>query len=206
MEESKRDNMVEAIEDGKIVKVTEEYARREGLLVIKRPELKPSFSKSNKIEPRSGMLKFELYRRPLRKVQNNVVSDLVENFHWIISQKRKQTGISRKQFAQALGESEDTIKFLENGILTIDDFILINKVQSYLGINLRKDGRDFNKPIREMIRDPVKEKEILEEVSAKMKDSRKELPFDKSEDSDDDIDNAKAAVIDDYVDLEIDEK
>ena len=201
MEEYGKENLVEAIEDGKIVKVTEDYARKEGLLVIKRPELKPKFEKSNKMDPRSGMLRFELYRRPLRKVQNNVLASLLENFHWVITQKRKQRGLTRKQFAQVLGETEETIKFLENGILPADDYILINKVQSYLGVNLRKDGIDFDKPVRQLIRDPAKEKEIIEEVSRKMKGENRELPVDKSKDE---IDSAKAAVIDD-IDLVIDE-
>jgi len=36
---------------------------------------------------------------------------------------------------------------MENGILLGDNYILVNKIQSHFGINLRKDGKSFNAPI-----------------------------------------------------------
>jgi len=51
---------------------------------------------------------------------------------------RRARHISREQFARDLGESETVVKMIEQGILPEDDNRIIRKVESYLGINLRK--------------------------------------------------------------------
>ena len=141
--------MVDAIEDGKIVRVTEEYAKQEGLFILRKP--KQPFD-PNEIATRNAIKKrfseeksydLESLRRPLGWSKTQVVLELVENFQWQISTARRSKNISRRQLANAVGESENTIKMLENGILPYNDFILLNKVQEYLGINLRKDGKTF---------------------------------------------------------------
>lgn len=162
--------MVEAIDDGRIVRVSEEYAKREGLPILRRSNIE---SKEKKIvsegdlvkrkefsgrgifdsnrSSNKGILAFEEYRRPLKRSESDVTNELKDNFHWDILKKRKEKGISRKQFAVDLGVSEEEVKIVENGRLPRNDFVLINKIQSYLGINLRKDGVDFMKPAREKV-------------------------------------------------------
>ena len=41
---------------------------------------------------------------------------------------------------------------VEAGFLPSNDFVLINKVQQALGINLRKDKKDFSKSANEMMK------------------------------------------------------
>ncbi len=64
--------------------------------------------------------------------------DLIHNFHWNIMRARRARHISREQFARDLGESETVVKMVEQGVLPEDDNRIIRKVESYLGINLRK--------------------------------------------------------------------
>jgi ribosome-binding protein aMBF1 (putative translation factor) len=154
------DDLVDAIEDGKIVKVTESYAKREGLMILRRqthfePDKLKSPGQINqyivKEDPlgRRGRepLNLDKLRRPLDYRKNNIVADLKDNFHWEISRARKARGITRKQLADALATSEEAIKMIENGVLPSNDFVLISKLEKYFGLNLRKSGGDFDKPM-----------------------------------------------------------
>lgn len=161
--------MVEAIDDGRIVRVSEDYAKREGLPILRRSNVekveKKAVSEGDLVKRREfsgrgifesnksnrGLLAFDEYRRPLKKSESDVSNELIDNFHWEILKKRKEKEISRKQFASDLGVNEEEVKMVENGRLPRNDFVLINKIQSYLGINLRKDGQDFSRPAREKV-------------------------------------------------------
>ena len=149
---------VEAIEDGKIVKVTEDYARREGLPILRKeqpelrePEKKEALKTFDSRNLKGMNLGMEDLRKPLNWKKSQVVMELVDNFQWIISKVRRHRGLSRKQFADNLKEEENTIKLVENGILPSEDFVLINKIQKFLQINLRKDGKDFSESPRKVL-------------------------------------------------------
>ena len=179
-------NLVEAIEEGQIVKVPEEYARKEGLLILRKSEqgsfmdnqdlrgiemsaqsAKESMEKKAEIELRrqkKGVLKFDELRKPLKWRENQIIQELIENFHWHISKARKARGMNRKQLAQAINISENNLKLIENGIIPEKDFVMINKIQDFLQINLRKDGKDFNQRARMKIES---EKKIQEELKKK---------------------------------------
>ncbi len=77
--------------------------------------------------------------------------DLIENFHWVIMRVRRAKHISREQFARDLGESETLVKMIEQGILPEDDNRIINKIEGYLNINLRKP---------EFVQEEPKQKEL----------------------------------------------
>lgn len=138
--------MVDAIEDGRIVRVTEEYAKREGLLVIRREETalnSPVVQQQMKMTPRlrgerKAYFDIEKYRRPWHD-KNEILGSLVDNFHWMLGSRRKQLNLSRKQLAEAIGVPEEDIKMLENGMLPHNDYILISKLENYLRINIRKN-------------------------------------------------------------------
>jgi ribosome-binding protein aMBF1 (putative translation factor) len=144
---------VEAIEEGRIVKVPEDYAKREGLPVLRVEEVSiqeriKNVSKEKYDEKIYGVDEF---RKPLGWKENRIVKDLVENFQWEISSARRKKNLSRKQLADMIKESESLVKLLENGILPSDDFVVVNKVQDALGINLRKDKQDFSQPLRKLV-------------------------------------------------------
>ena len=139
---------VDAIEDGKLVKVDEEYAKREGLMIIRRkiealPEVEPvSLSRLKRAERRAKPL-IEEFRRPLDYRQNNVLLELKENFQWEITKKRREKNITRRTLAALTGVSEDDIINLEHGILPKDNFVLVHKVEAILGVKLKKDPSDL---------------------------------------------------------------
>ena len=136
--------IVEVIEDGKISRVSEEYALREGLPIIRKGPVKFASGSDGEEDKKKDLLDAKIlgaddFRRPLDREQSKITKELMDNFHWQISRKRREKGLRRKEFAEALGEKEDTVKLLENGILENNDFVLIDKVQDFLGISLRKD-------------------------------------------------------------------
>ena len=179
------DRIVEAIEEGKIVRVSERYARREGLLILRKQEIVQNSDSTGinaesssaggiedsqrKVEEhvreiQRGMSGFEELRRPLDWRKNQIVKELIDNFQWHISKNRRAKGLTRKQLANAIQESENSIKLIENGILSANDFVLINKIQDYLGFNLRKDEKDFSQPARFSVESEKKIKEKLEKI------------------------------------------
>jgi ribosome-binding protein aMBF1 (putative translation factor) len=152
--------IVEAIDGGKIVKVSEDYARREGLLIIRRNVEAPVQVRQKEEERR---LLFDDYRKPLKPGKSQVLKELKDHFYWDISQARKLKGITRKQLGLAVGVSELDIKMVENGMLPKDDFILINKIQNYLGLHLRKEQSYIDQPLRKLVEKEMPNKEVKTE-------------------------------------------
>ncbi len=147
--------LVEAIENGRIVRVREDYARREGLMILRRANIEQNKEKASGGSETSLRKKgsdenyvrnvygVDEFRKPLHIYGNKVIQELVPNFQWEISRARRAKNVTRKQLADAIGEQERAVKMIENGILIKDDFVLINRIQEHLKINLRKDGADY---------------------------------------------------------------
>jgi len=154
------DMLVEAIEEGKIVKVPEFYAKSEGLPIIRKPMMRELQERATNLTPGSQERIPHEYRKPFSEILQNpdnwkkkqVTAELLDNFHWMIRIERKRKGLSRKQFSKILDESEDNIKMVEAGFLPANDFILINKIQQHLGVNLRKDKKDYTESIGSMMK------------------------------------------------------
>ena len=70
------ENLVEVIEDGKIVKVHESYALREGLPIIRRKMIESSFKTSIDKEERFD---FDYLRKPLNWREKQEVKGLINN-------------------------------------------------------------------------------------------------------------------------------
>jgi len=141
------DEIVDAIEDGKIVRVSAEHAKREGLLVLRKAidanvavsSVRISKPADETISRRISRTPLDLdrFRKPLHK--NNVISELKDNFHWELSNLRKGRGMTRKALAIAVNCLEEDIKLIENGVLPKDDFILIGALERFFNTSLRKD-------------------------------------------------------------------
>lgn len=140
--------LVDAIENGRIVRVSEEYARIEGLTIIRRSEPRavdsPKTQEQMKLTPRlrgerKAYFDIDKYRRPWHD-KNTITNSLIDNFHWVIGHRRKQLNLSRRQLAVAINAVEEDIKMFENGVIPHADYILINKLESYLKVNLRRDS------------------------------------------------------------------
>ena len=167
---SQDQNIVEAIEEGKIVRVSESYAKREGLPILRKSRLTPSqerlvsqgAKKTIQKEFRDERSKrlLDYLRKPVDWKEKQVISELIPNFSWEIIRARRTKGLTRKHLGKLVGADEDSIKLLENGLLPNPDFILINKIQTALNLNLRKDKKDFSKEITlKEIKEEVKKQE-----------------------------------------------
>jgi ribosome-binding protein aMBF1 (putative translation factor) len=140
--------MVDALKEGEIVTVTESEALQEDMFILRKHDLAPK-SVGITAEPakRSAPIKWKSYEPEYKK--NYVIKELIDNFHWTVIRARKSMNLSRKQLGDAIGATEADLRILENGELPSDDFILINKVQNFLKINLRRDGKSFSEmPLR----------------------------------------------------------
>lgn len=144
------EELVDAIKEGQIITIPASQARSEDLFILRHRSESPSsqvataapvsFSARRKERENDPTLyknasKWHSYEPEYKK--NNVIKDLVENFHWDIARGRKLKNLSRAQLAQAANVPENSIRMLEHGELPSDDFVLISKVERVLGIKLR---------------------------------------------------------------------
>ncbi len=68
---------------------------------------------------------------------------LVDNFYWVIQRERRRKGMTHKQLADSIGESEMAIKLIERNNLPEDAMKMIRKMEQFLRIRLIKpDPRD----------------------------------------------------------------
>lgn len=151
--------LVDAIEEGKIVRVTEDYAKKESLFILKRVEESPQQQvpqKKDRFKEEKRPL-FDDYRRQLKHSKDPLISELLDNFHWVLLEKRKAKNLTRKQVAQSVGVSEVDIKMLENGVLPSKDLVLVNKLEKYYGINLRKGSINYQDSFRSKVTSEKKE-------------------------------------------------
>src|SRR3989344_3647445 len=166
--ELNKEDFVEAIDEGRIVRVPESYAKREGLPILRKPIRE--VINQNRVENEKKSLKEEITLNSAKfsMKQNPIIKELIDNFHWEITKKRKIMNITRKRMADSIGVSEEDLKLLENGVVRKNDFILINKVENYLKINLRKPGNisGIDQSMRKLVEsnslldNPPKQKDI----------------------------------------------
>ncbi len=63
----------------------------------------------------------------------------IDNFHWIIMRARRLKKLTQKELAQEIEEQEVAVKMAEQGIISKQTPHLIEKIENYLGIHLKKD-------------------------------------------------------------------
>ena len=75
-----------------------------------------------------------------KAIQEKQVSteDLVDKFHWILMRIRRAKKITQAELAKEIGESEAAVKMAEQGSISAKTPLLIDKIESYFGIKLRK--------------------------------------------------------------------
>lgn len=143
-----------AISSKGVVKICSDCNSVERLPIIKRPttdqiadsqrqksvrDMLSGINRGKLIAGREMSLR-ELVDKNLKERLAKQPSDLIDNFHWTIQRVRRNRKITREQFAKGINESEATVRMLEQGILPNNDYKIINKVESYLGVGLKKKG------------------------------------------------------------------
>ncbi len=82
--------------------------------------------------------------------------DLVDNFHWVIMRFRRQKKLTQEQFAKEISEPLADIIKAEQGILPEKDYILVRKIENFLGIRLIKDATlKIENPVTEQATKPT---------------------------------------------------
>ncbi len=145
--------LLDAISSKGIVKLCESCFKKEDMPILRRPttfqlkeaEKKPIIYKRpllEEVEKTETTLKDVIdknYEATVSK-EKKPMPDLVDNFHWIIMRTRRLKKLTQEQLAKEISESIAAIKMIEDGILPEDDYRLVNKIGSFLGINLIKGG------------------------------------------------------------------
>jgi len=137
------------------------------LFILRKHELVNAAPvKKNKDE--EGRPLFDDFRKPLRYKENDLGKDMVDNFHWVLLEKRRGKGLSRKQVASALGENENSVKLMENGVIPFGNYVLVSKLEKFYGVNLRKYG-NYQVSARKVAEEKAKEdmNNIKREVEGK---------------------------------------
>lgn len=154
------EKIVEAIDDGRIVRVSESYAKREGLLILRKSAEKISqdgkkFNPAQQFEEDIGRNRLgyglDNYRKSLKWQENPNVRALVNNFHWRIQKARREKGLTRRQLSNLTGIKENVLKMIEHGFLPENHMVMITNIEQHLGIILRKDAEERNvQPARQL--------------------------------------------------------
>jgi len=146
--------LYDAISNKGIVKICGDCNAVERLPIIKKPsteqiadserqksvrDMLSGMNRGKSLATREISLR-ELVDRNLKERLAKQPSDLIDNFQWTIQRVRRNRKITREQFARGIDESEATVRMLESGILPNNDYRIISKVESFLGINLKKQG------------------------------------------------------------------
>jgi len=130
------DAFVEALEEGKIVRVSREYALREGLIVVKKKHNDLGFSAYPEEAQALGQSRNVEAQKPYY-LKNDVLAGLKENFNWELQKQRKLRNLTRRQLANLSSVSEQDIITLERGQIP-QNLIALSKLETFYNISLRK--------------------------------------------------------------------
>jgi len=106
------------------------YDRMKRLSGIKDVEKETTFFREDRLK--------ELDKKPELELPEKEKLNLVEHFYWQIMQNRRRKGLSQKQLAEALSESEVAIEMIEKAKFPENAEILIKKLEQFFQIRLRK--------------------------------------------------------------------
>lgn len=99
----------------------------------------------------------ELSFPKLNQVKTEFKDDLIRNYHWSIFKARRARRLTQKQLAELISESEESIKYIERGVLPENYHAFIKKIESALGINLFKKPKIVKKEVKEIQHDQDEE-------------------------------------------------
>lgn len=151
----KNTRLLDAISSSGIVKVCGDCSEKEDMPVLRRPttfQLKEAEKRPRYMYPKEPKKEFEEQntKTTLKEIvdKNYEASifkekgpriDLIDNFHWVLMRARRLKKITQEQLAKEISESTAAIKMAEEGILPEDDYRLVNKLESFLGVKILKN-------------------------------------------------------------------
>ena len=126
----------------------------------------------------------ELEKHPELELPEKDSLNLVDYFHWEVMKNRRRRGMSQKQLAENLGESEIVIQMIEKAKLPENAEVIIRKLEQLFQIKLRKvSERERMLSARDRVLEPIllgedgKELEVIpEEEGSVFKEDEVEEP------------------------------
>lgn len=82
-----------------------------------------------------GHIKKSIRKDPIKKIEEEKIEQLVEDYAEIIKKKRESMGLTQKDFANKVNEKETTIHKIETGTL-MPPLPLAKKLEKILGLKL----------------------------------------------------------------------
>ncbi len=154
---SEKARLYDVIYEGKMGILCERCSIIENIPILKKPDDTQLKASSRNIEVYERMKRLSGYKDPtkpelnLRKERLNELEknpslqlpikqqlNLIDHFHWEIMKNRRRKGLSHKQLAEAIGESEIALEMLEREKLPENSQYLIKKLEQFFQISLRK--------------------------------------------------------------------
>lgn len=149
--------LFDAIYNGRMGFICERCAIIENIPVIKKPdtsqlkESEQAVGVMDRMKRLSGIKNTEKDETFFREDELNELDEnpelerpekeklnLVNHFHWDIMKNRRRKGLTHQQLAETLGESEIAVAMIEKGKLPENADSLINKLEQYFQVKLRK--------------------------------------------------------------------
>ncbi|MEK6830601.1 MAG: helix-turn-helix domain-containing protein [Nanoarchaeota archaeon] len=118
------------IKESEVEGIYERMQRLSGVTSLKKPEKRDLVLRQERLK--------ELETNPLLEMPERKNLNLIEHFHWDIMKNRRRRGLTQQQLARAIGESETAVQMIENGKLPANAESLINKLEQFLRVRLRK--------------------------------------------------------------------
>lgn len=122
------------------------YSRMKRLAGIKDSKEDETFFIEDKLK--------ELNENPVLEVPEKDKLNLIEHFHWEIMRNRRRKGLSQKQLAETLGESEVVIQMIEKAKLPENAEQLIRKLEQFFQVKL-KNITDTERFLMNQEKEPV---------------------------------------------------
>ncbi len=207
--EGSKERLFEAVSKNGIIRLCAKCASQEDYPVVRKPttfQLKEAEKEQEKsfyqtLKEKQAKKRFELSPKEKQEISLREIidknyekkadkekgprQDLVDNFHWKIIRARRLKKISREQLAKEISESIAAIKMAEQGVLPEDDYRLVNKLESFLNIKIKKqEVPSFEKksqPARILKIDREAAKDFTIDDLKKMKQLREEEIFGKGD-------------------------
>ncbi len=237
--------LFDAIFEGRMEKICERCSIVENIPIVKKPtsnQLKES-EKSLGVNTRMKMLSGikekkkvdsyfqgdrlrELEQNPTLELPQKEKLNLKDHFHWEIMRNRRRKGLSQKQLAETIYESEIAINMLENQRYPENAESVIKKLEQFFQISLRKISdieklmkqreKQYTKPVlldemgRELDRIPEPEvnlenENVMEEEESKPRRSAEEISMERFDKLKKDLDlkeiDSKKVTINDLKDI-----
>lgn len=112
--------------------------------------------------------KFELSKKM------NKPLNLIDNFHWHVFMARRNKKLTRKALAELLGESETAIKMIESKELPDESLGLINKLEQFFNIKLKREDEDRDEGIVDDMNIIEEKNQVPEKIEIDLDDAENE--------------------------------